>query len=49
MLTASQIVNNWSIFGIGFGCGVIVTIFVIGIIQIVIHEREMKRLRNIVG
>ena len=47
MLTASQIANNWSIFGIGVGFGIILTILVIGIIQIVIHEREMKKLSKI--
>jgi len=44
MLTADQIINNWQIFGIGFVVGFVVAIFVIGIIQIIINERRLKKL-----
>jgi len=47
MLTATQISHNWQIFGIGVGFGIVLAILVIGIIQIMIHEREMKKLSEI--
>jgi len=44
MLTTDQIINNWQIFGIGFAMGFVVAVFVIGIIQIILHERRLKNL-----